>query len=291
MADTTVEEAMERYGPSEIERKVLLELDGPGYAPEGVAIVTGASGGIGRAVALAFAANGLTVIATDRDEDGLEDVQSSATDLELLGSVETVTADLTVGSDLERIVADAAEHGSIRYLANVAGLQTVAPIESFPIDRYDQMHAVMQRAPLVLTKHCFPQFRAYDDGRGVVANTCSVHGHVVTQDKVAYNTTKFGLRGLTQSIAAEGEGKIRAFTVSTGYVKTGLVARQLPDTAERGGMTVDEVVEEVILGPTQATEMMEPYEVANLFVMGCSRYSDHLDGGDVTHDGGMSLTY
>jgi len=120
---------------------------------------------------------------------------------------------------------------------------------------------------------------------------CSVHGHIVTQDKVAYNTTKFGLRGLTQSIAAEGEGDVRAFTVSTAYVKTALVAKQLPDTADRRDMTVDEVVENVMLEHTRVKEMMEPYEVANLFVMGCSHHSKHLNGGDMTHEGGMSLTY
>jgi len=291
MADMTVEEAMETYGPSELTRDDLLVLEDPQYTAENVAIVTGAGSGIGQATALAFTANDLTVVATDRDEDGLAETQSQAEDLSLPGELVTVVGDLTDDADLERIVDEAAEQGNVRYLANIAGIQTVAPIESFPLEKYDLMHDVMQRAPMVLTKHCLPHFRDNEDGTGVVANMCSVHGHIVTQDKVAYNTTKFGLRGLTQSIAAEGEGDVRAFTVSTAYVKTALVAKQLPDTADRRDMTVDDVVENVMLEHTRVKEMMEPYEVANLFVMGCSHHSKHLNGGDMTHEGGMSLTY
>ena len=74
MADMTVEEAMATYGPSEITRDDLLEVDDPAYTGENVAIVTGGANGIGRATALAFAANGLTAVATDRDEDGLDEV-------------------------------------------------------------------------------------------------------------------------------------------------------------------------------------------------------------------------
>lgn len=291
MADMTVDEAMAKYGPSELTRDDLLTIDDPNYAAGNVAIVTGGGAGIGRAVTLAFAANGLTVLAADRDEEGLAAVKTEAAELSLPGDVVTVTANLADDDDLERIVDEATNHGSLRYLINNAGIQTVAPIESFPVEKYDLMHDVMQRAPFLLAKHCLPHMRDNDDGRGVIGNMCSVHGHIVTKDKVAYNTTKFGLRGLTQSIAAEGEGTVRAFTVSTAYVKTALVAKQLPDTADRRGMTVDEVVEKVMLERTRVKEMMEPYEVANLFVMGCSHHSKHLDGGDMTHEGGMSLTY
>ncbi len=289
MADMTIDEAMERYGPTAPTADDFLVLDDPHYAPENVVIVTGAGSGIGRATALAFAANGLTVAGTDLDEAGLDETISTVKELSLPGEIVPIVADLTVDDDLERIVDEAADHGSIRYLANIAGLQHVAPIESFPLEKYDTMQAVMQRAPFVLSKACMPHFR--EDGGGVVANMCSVHGHIVTRDKVAYNTTKFGLRGLTQSIAAEGDGTVRSFSVSTAYVKTALVAKQLPATADRRGMTVDEVVEEVMLERTRAKEMMEPYEVANLFVIGCSIHSEHLNGGDMTHEGGMSLTY
>jgi 3-hydroxybutyrate dehydrogenase len=291
MADMSVEEAMEKYGPSEITRDEILVVEDPAYNADNVAIVTGAANGIGRATALCLAGNGLTVVGTDMDEAGLAEVRERATELDLPGSVETVAGNLTDDADMERIVEFAAEQGNVRYLANIAGLQTIAPIAEFPMEKYDLMHDVMQRAPLVLSKLCWPHFEANDDGVGVVGNMCSIHGHIVTKEKVAYNMVKFGLRGLTQSIAAEGEGEVRAFSVSTAYVKTPLVAKQLPDSADSRGLTVDEVVNDVMLGPTRVKELMEPYEVGNLFVMGFSKHSSHLNGGDMHHEGGMSLTY
>jgi 3-hydroxybutyrate dehydrogenase len=289
MADMTVEEALEKYGPSEVTREDVLELDDPAFTPENVALVTGGANGIGRATALVLAGNGLTVAATDMDGEGLSEVESRAAELDLPGSVVGIEGNLTDDADMERVVEEAAELGSLRYLANIAGLQTIAPIAEFPLEKYDLMHNVMQRAPLVLTKECWPHFE--EGGAGVVGNMCSVHGHITTQDKVAYHMVKFGLRGLTQATAAEGGDGIRAFTVSTGYVKTELVAKQLPDSADSRGITVDEVVRDVMLGPTRVKEMMEPYEVANLFVQGFSKHAKHLNGGDLTYEGGMSLTY
>jgi 3-hydroxybutyrate dehydrogenase len=289
MADMSVEAALEKYGPGEITREDVLTLEDPNYTPENVALVTGAANGIGHATALCLAANGLTVAGVDVDESGLAETCERADELDLPGSVESVPADLTDEGDIESAVAAAAELGELRYLANIAGLQTIAPIDEFPLEQYDLMHDVMQRAPLLLTKAAWPHFEANDGG--VVGNMCSVHGHIVTKEKVAYNTLKFGLRGLTQSIAAEGGGDVRGFSVSTGYVKTELVAKQLPDSADSRGLTVDETVEQVMLGHTRVKEMMEPYEVGNLFVQGFSEHASHLNGGDMTHDGGMSLTY
>lgn len=291
MADMTVEEALERYGPSEITRDDLLSVDDPAFRPEHVAVVTGAANGIGRATALALAHNGLTVVGTDVDEDGLDEVAARADDLGLPGDVLPRPGDLTDDDAMRSMVEEAAQEGDVRYLANIAGIQHISPIAEFPMEKYDQLHAIMQRAPLLLTQACWPHFEATDDGVGVVGNMCSVHGHIVTTDKVAYNTVKFGLRGLTQSIAAEGDGTIRGYTVSTAYVKTPLVAKQLPDSADERGISVDEVVQDVMLGPTRANEMMEPYEVANLFAFGFSKHAKHLNGGDVHHDGGMTLTY
>ncbi|WP_101295322.1 SDR family oxidoreductase [Halegenticoccus soli] len=269
----------------------VLVIDDERFAPESAAIVTGAASGIGRATAAALAANGLTVVATDVDEDGLEETADLAADIDAAGTVETVGADLTDDAQVEAIVEAAADEGSLRYVANIAGMQHIDPIEEFPMETYDTMHDVMVRAPLLLTKLALPHVRATDDGVGCVGNMCSIHGHVATQDKVAYITSKFALRGLTQSIAAEGGGKIRAFTVSTSYVSTPLVTNQIPDTARERGITEEEVIEDVMLGGSRVKEMMKPVEVANLFVFGFSKHAKHLDGGDLLFDGGHVPTY
>lgn len=261
------------------------------YRAEHCCIVTGAASGIGRATALAAAENGLTVVATDVDGDGLTRTAERAEELETEGPVETVTADLTDDDDIERIVEEAAALGDIKYLANIAGMQHIDTLEDFPMAAYDRMHEVMLRAPLYLSKLTVPHMRETEDGRGVVGNMASVHGHYVTADKVGYNVSKFGLRGLTQSIAAEGDGDVRSFSLSTGYVKTPLVTDQIPDTAESRDISVQEVIEDVMLGQSRSKEMMTPVDVANLFVVGFSDLARHLNGGDLLFDGGMTTTY
>jgi 3-hydroxybutyrate dehydrogenase len=118
-----------------------------------------------------------------------------------------------------------------------------------------------------------------------------VHAHICTKNKPVYNITKFGLRALAQSISAEGEGRIRSFTVSTGYVKTRLALGQIPAQAEQRGISKEAVVRDVMLGASRVKEMMEPIEVANLFLFGFSRFGGYLVGGDLLFDGGMVLTY
>lgn len=267
----------------------VLDIDDDRYAADSVALITGAASGIGRATAVALAANGCTVAATDVDTEGVEATADRAAELDADGVVHTVQGDLTDNDDIERIVETATDYGDLRFLANVAGLQHVAPIEEFPAEQYDLLQQVMLRAPTLLAKHAFPHIRAA--GGGAVGNMASVHGHYTTSDKVAYNVCKFGVRGLTQSLAAEGDGEVRAFSVSTGYVSTPLVTDQIPDTAEQRGLTEQAVVEDVMLGQSRTKRMMSPVEVANLFVFGFSQHANHLNGGDLLFDGGMTTTY
>jgi 3-hydroxybutyrate dehydrogenase len=269
----------------------LLFLDDDHFVQETVCLVTGAGSGIGRATAVAIAANGMTAVATDVDESGLAGTADMADEIAVDGRIETVTGDLTSDGDIERVVETAADHGTLRYLANIAGMQHIDAVEDFPMEQYDRMHDVMLRAPLYLAKRTVPHIRGTDDGVGAVGNMASVHGHYVTSDKVGYNVSKFGLRGLTQSLAAEGGDGLRAFSLSTGYVKTPLVTDQIPDTAEQRGISVDEVIDDVMLGQSRVKEMMDPVDVANLFTFGFSKQARHLNGGDLLFDGGMTLTY
>jgi len=188
-------------------------------------------------------------------------------------------------------VQKAASLGQVKYLANVAGIQHIDSVENFPMEKYDLMQRLMLRAPFYLAKLTIPLMKKSPDGCGAIGNMSSVHGHICTMNKPVYNITKFGLRGLTQSIAAEGAGRIRAFSVSTGFVKTALALRQIPSQAAQRNITPEAVVEQVMMGKSRTKEMMNPIDVGNLFVLGFSRFARHLIGGDLLFDGGMVLTY
>ncbi len=189
------------------------------------------------------------------------------------------------------MVEDAADLGTLRYVASIAGMQHIASIPEFPMERYDLLLDVMLRAPFLTAKYAMPHIRATEDGVGAIANMSSVHGQYATQDKAAYITAKHGLNGLTRAIAAEGEGTLRSFSISAGYVLTPLMLNQIEDTAEERGISEREVVEDVMLGQARTKEMMTPAEVANLFTFGLSKHGTHLNGADLLWDGGYTHTY
>jgi len=272
-----------------IQKEEILILKDKYFHPENVAIVTGAASGVGRATAIALSANGLTVVGNDVNETGGKETARLAEALG--GKVIFIRTDLTKDDEIEQFVRQASGYGSIKFLANIAGIQHIDPVENFPMRTYDLMMSIMLRAPFYLSKLCIPYMKKSEEGTGAIGNMSSVHGHMVTKNKPVYNITKFGLRGLAQSIAAEGEGKIRGFSVSVGFVRTPLALNQIPEQAKQRGITPEEVVRDVMMGRSQIKEMMKPVEVANLFVIGFSFLGKYLIGGDLLFDGGMVKTY
>lgn len=267
----------------------ILFLKDADFNPGNVIVVTGAATGIGRATCIAAAANGLMTVGLDFDEvEGKRTVEMARA---MGGQMILVPCDLTRDEDMVAAVGEAAKLGTIKYLINVAGIQHIDYVEDFPIEKFDYMQRLNLRAPFFLSKLCIPHMKASPDGRGVVGNMASAHAHISTLAKSSYNISKFGLRALAQSIAAEGEGKVRAFSVSTAFVRTPLVLKQIQPQAEKRGITPEEVVRDVMCGETRVKEMMTPIEVGNLFVFGISRFSRYLVGGDLLFDGGMVLTY
>jgi len=273
----------------EIIKEDILFLNDNDFNPGNVCIVTGAASGIGRAVALAAAANNLVSVGLDVDEAEGKKTQQMARDFG--GQMIFIKTNLSDDDDIQHAASEAAKVGAIRYLANIAGLQHIDAIENFPMEKYDYMLKVMLRAPFYLSKLCIPYIKKGKDGKGAIGNMASAHAHICTLNKPAYNITKFGLRALTQSIAAEGNGDVRSFSVSTGFVKTALALKQVPAQAKQRGITPDEVVRDVMMGNSRVKEMMSPIEVANLFIFGFSRFAKYLVGGDLLFDGGMVLTY
>jgi len=273
----------------EIRKEDVLFLEDGHFTAENVCIVTGAAGGIGRATAVAASANGLVTVGLDIDEEEGKATQRMARDMG--GQMIFLKTDLCSDNEVEMAVKEAAKLGSIKYVANIAGIQHIDSVENFPMEKYDYMMRLMLRAPFFLSKLTIPHMKKSADGTGAIGNMASVHAHMCTINKPVYNITKFGLRALTQSIAAEGDGEIRSFSVSTGFVKTALALKQIPAQAEQRGITPEEVVRDVMMGYSRIKEMMTPIEVGNLFILGFSRFARYLIGGDLLFDGGMVLTY
>ena len=273
----------------EITREDILFLADENFNSNMVCIVTGSAGGIGRATAIASAANKLMTVGLDINEEEGKKTQNLAR--EMGGQLIFIKTDLTRDEEIEYAVEEAAKLGVIRYVANIAGIQHIDSIENFPMEKYDLMQQIMLRAPFYLSKLTIHHMKKSSDGMGVIGNMDSIHAHICTENKPVYNITKFGLRALSQSISAEGEGRIRSFSISTGFIRTSLALHQIPAQAEQRNITPEEVVTDVMMGKSRIKDMMTPVEVANLFIFGFSHFSRYLIGGDLLFDGGVVLTY
>ncbi|MGA8833022.1 MAG: SDR family NAD(P)-dependent oxidoreductase, partial [Desulfomonilaceae bacterium] len=257
---------MDIISEPKIRREEVLVLVDDDFNPRNVCIVTGAAAGIGRATAVAAAANNILTVGLDINEEEGKKTEQMARDMG--GQMVFIRTDLTRDEDIEYAVAESAKLGQIKYVANIAGVQHIDPVDQFPMEQYDLMQKMMLRAPFYLSQLTIPYMRKSASGCGAIGNMSSVHGHICTMNKPVYNITKFGLRALSQSISAEGDGKIRSFTVSTGYVKTNLVLKQVPAQAEQRGITPEEVIQDVMKGKSRVKEMMSPIEAGNLFIFG-----------------------
>lgn len=272
-----------------ISREDILTIPDENFNTGNVCLVSGAATGIGRATAVAAAVNNLVTVGLDINEEEGEKTREIVR--QMGGQMTFIRTDLSEDKEIENAVLEASKLGTVKYLANIAGIQHIDPIEDFPMDKYDLMQRIMLRAPFYLSKLAIPHMKNSSDGIGVIGNIASIHAHICTVNKSAYNITKFGLRALSQSIAAEGQGRVRSFTVSTGFVKTPLTLNQIPAQAEQRGISPEEVIREVMMGSSRIKEMMSPIEVANIFIFGFSHHARYLIGGDLLFDGGTVLTY
>jgi len=229
-----------QFREPEIKKEDILIIKDPLFNTDNVCIVSGCGTGIGRATAVAAAANQLMTVGLDINEEEGTKTQNKAR--ELGGQMIFIRTDVSSDAEIEHAVSEAVKLGNIRFLANIAGIQHIDAIENFPMETYDLMQRIMLRAPFYLSKLCIPHMQKTDDGIGVIGHIASVHAHICTVNKPVYNLTKFGLRALAQSISAEGDGKIRSFTISTGYVKTPLALNQIPSQAKQRGISAEQVV-------------------------------------------------
>lgn len=236
-----------------------------------VAIVTGGSSGIGKAIAEVLAQDSVKVVISD-----VNDEAGKAVAAEVGGHY--VHADLCQAAACHQLVAEAVErYGQVDILVNNAGIQCVSPIEEFPEDKWTAMIQLMLTAPFILTKQVWPYMKQQRWGR--IINMGSVHSLVASLNKSAYITAKHGLLGLTRASALEGgEYGITANSVCPAYVRTPLVENQIADQARHLNIDKSEVETQVMLKSAAIKRLINPEEVAELVRYLCSDKAGAVTG-------------
>ena len=210
-----------------------------------VAIVTGASRGIGRAIAVMLGRQGVKVAAAARTERDLlavcEEIESVG------GEAVSVRTDMMSEGDVKRLVRAAVERfGKLDIVINNAGIGVFVPLEETATADWDRTMAVNVRGPFMLCREAIPHLKQSGNGAWII-NICSVVGVKGYVNQSAYTASKHALLGMTKVLAQEvKQHGIRVHAVCPGGVDTGLVADARPDLDRSVLMKPDEIAEIVL---------------------------------------------
>ncbi|MGX5805951.1 3-hydroxybutyrate dehydrogenase [Bradyrhizobium sp. Arg314] len=251
------------------------------------AIVTGSTSGIGLGVARGLCAQGMNV--TVNGFGAPPEIEAIQRELRDAYGVEVLysPADMTKPAEIEAMVKDAhAALGPTEVLVNNAGIQFVASVEDFPVERWDAIVAVNLSSAFLASKAVIPAMKQRNRGR--IINIASAHALVASPFKSAYVAAKHGIAGLTKTIALEvATFGITVNAICPGYVWTPLVAKQIPDQARTRGISEDEA--KLALLATQPTKrFVEIEEVASLAVYLTSDMARSITGASISIDGGWT---
>ena len=251
------------------------------YMKDKVAIVTGASSGIGRAVSLLFANNGTKVIAVGRNEADLNELRESARDAE--GSIKIHLADVTNESQIDRMISETLQHfESVDVLVNAAGIIKSGTIETTTVDEWDKMMDINLRSVFVLMQKCVPHLVK---SKGNIVNVSSVTGSRSFPNVLAYCVSKAGIDQLTRCSALElADRGVRVNAVNPGVVVTNL--------HKRGGMS-DEAYDAFLTNSAKVHPLGrpgEPEEIAELIYFLASEKAGWITGVTYEIDGGRAQT-
>ena len=252
------------------------------------AVITGSTSGIGLAYARALAKEGANVCINGFGKP--EDIEAERAKIESEFGVKAIysNADMTKPDQIAAMIDSTAEKlGSVDILINNAGVQHVAPIDEFPIEKWDQIIAINMSAAFHAMRAAIPHMKR--GGWGRIISTASAHSLVASPFKSAYVTAKHGLAGLTKTAALEvATHKITVNAISPGYVWTPLVENQIPDTMKSRGLTRDQVINDVLLEAQPTKEFVTVEQVASLALYLCSDAAANITGANLSIDGGWT---
>jgi 3-hydroxybutyrate dehydrogenase len=252
------------------------------------ALITGSTSGIGLAIARAMAAEGANIVLNGFGK--ADEIETIRAEIENANGVEArySAADMTKPAEIAAMIAEAErEFGAVDILVNNAGIQHVAPVDEFPIDKWDAIIAINLSAAFHCIRVELPAMKRKKWGR--IISTASAHALVASPYKAAYVTAKHGLAGLTKVVALEvAQQGITVNAIAPGYVWTPLVEKQIPDTMKARNLTEEEVKRDVILSAQPTKEFVTAEQVAALAVYLTGDAARSITGALLPMDGGWT---
>ncbi|HRI18067.1 MAG TPA: 3-hydroxybutyrate dehydrogenase, partial [Burkholderiaceae bacterium] len=230
------------------------------------ALVTGSTSGIGLGIALALARQGANLVL-----NGFGDADAPRRAVEALGvRAGYHPADMSKPSEIEAMMGyAAAEFGAVDILVNNAGIQHVAPVEAFPVERWDAIIAINLSSAFHATRLALAPMKARGWGR--IINIASVHGLVASADKSAYVAAKHGIVGFTKAVALEAATSgVTVNAICPGWVLTPLVQKQIDARAERDGIAVEQARLDILREKEPSLQFTTPEQLGDLAVFMCS---------------------
>ncbi len=250
------------------------------------ALVTGSTSGIGLGIAEKLAAQGANVIL-----NGFGDVDAPKASVLGAGKTHGIKvgyhgADMSKPAEIEAMMAYAqAEFGGVDILVNNAGIQFVAPVEEFPVEKWDSIIAINLSSAFHTMRLAVPHMRAKNWGR--IINLASAHGLVASAGKSAYVAAKHGLVGLTKAAALEtATTGVTVNAICPGWVLTPLVQKQIDARAEKEGITQDQARVGLLGEKQPSLQFVTPAQLGDLAVFLCSPGGDNVRGAAWNMDGG-----
>lgn len=252
------------------------------------ALITGSTSGIGLSIAKKLASQGAHIILNGRgDPDEINKVQESLSQVSS-GTILFHSADLTQPDQIKDLIQFAHKNfGRLDILVNNAGMQHVDPITEFPPEKWHMILELNLSAAFYTARYAIPLMREKKWGR--IINIASAHALVGSPFKSAYVASKHGLAGLSKVIALEvAEDNITCNAICPGYVQTPLVDEQISNTAKARGISREEVIRDVMLGPQATKKFVQIEEIAALARFLCSEEGASITGALLPIDGGWT---
>jgi 3-hydroxybutyrate dehydrogenase len=252
------------------------------------AIVTGSTSGIGLGIAQSLAQAGADIVLNGFGD--AKDIEKIRAELAGENNVKVVYdgADMSKPDAIAAMVANAAKaFGKVDIVVNNAGIQFVAPIDEFPVAKWDAILAINLSSAFHSTRAVLPGMKSRKWGR--IINIASAHGLVASPFKSAYVAAKHGMLGLTKTTALEvAEMGITCNAICPGYVWTPLVESQLDGQAKAHNMTKEQVIHDVLLAQQPNKRFATVEEMGALAAFLCSDAAASITGTALPVDGGWT---